>query len=247
MTFFIHIYKYFELLKRAFKKPEKYKIFFSQLFTEMDSIGVKSLGIVSIISIFMGAVVVLQTAFNITSPLTPVYLVGFMARQSVVLEFSSTIVGLILAGKVGSRIASEIGTMRVTEQIDALEIMGINSASFLIMPKIIAAVIILPFLVILSMFIAIGGGFLAGMATGTVPYIDFIYGLKLDFEAFHLFYALIKTIFFAFAITSIPSYYGYYAFGGALEVGKASTKAVVYSSIAILTMNYILTQLLLSF
>lgn len=211
----------------------------------MDSLGLGSLGIVTIISVFMGAVITLQTSSNIDSALIPAYTVGFTARQSIILEFSPTIIALILAGKVGSNIASEIGTMRVSEQIDALEIMGVNSASYLIVPKIIAAVFINPFLVIWSMFIGLFGGYLVAITSGIIAPNEYIYGIQYDFEPFGITYALIKTVFFAFIITSIPSYFGYHVRGGALEVGSASTKGVVASSIAILIVNYILTQLLL--
>lgn len=216
-----------------------------EIFKEIVKLGIQSLGIIFIISFFMGAVITIQTASNIDSALIPLYTIGFATRQSVILELSPTIIALILAGKVGSNIASEIGTMRVTEQIDALEIMGVNSAAFLIVPKVIAAVLINPFLIVLSMAVGIFGGYVAGSFTGTVPSEDFIQGVQLDFDSFSITYALIKTVFFAFIITSVPAYHGYYAYGGALEVGKSSTKAVVYSSIAILILNYVLTQLLL--
>ncbi len=242
----LHIGRYYSLMREAFRKPENYSVYFQQTLKEIDAIGIQSLGIILIISVFMGAVVVIQTANNLDSPLTPVYLIGFTARQSVILEFSSTVLCLILSGKVGSRIASEIGTMRVTEQIDALEVMGVNAPSYLILPKIAAAVFIMPFLVIISMFFAITGGYLLGMSLDLISSADFIYGLKLDFKPFDIFYSIFKSLFFAFAISSISSYHGYYAYGGALDVGKASTKAVVFSMIAILVMNYILTQLLLS-
>jgi phospholipid/cholesterol/gamma-HCH transport system permease protein len=193
----------------------------------------------------MGAVITIQTASNIDSPWIPSYTVGFTTRQSVILEFSPTIIALILAGKIGSNIASEIGTMRVTEQIDALEIMGINSASYLTLPKIIAALFINPFIIIYSMFLGMFGGWLVAVSTGIVTSNQYIYGLQYDFKPFDITYSLIKTVVFAFVITSIPAYHGYYTRGGALEVGRSSTRAVVYSSIAILVVNYLLTQLLL--
>jgi len=233
-------------LKKVLKKPEKGRIFRDQLLTEFVGLGIESLGIVVIISVFMGAIIVIQTAFNIDSPLIPIYTIGFMARQSMILEFSPTIVSLILAGKVGSRIASEIGTMQVTEQIDALEIMGVNPANYLILPKLIAAVLIFPVVIIISMFLGIFGGWLSGKLTGLVTSHDYIYGIQLDFQAYDVVYALIKTVVFAFIITTVAGYYGYFTRGGALEVGKASTKAVVYSSILIIFFNLILTQLLLS-
>jgi phospholipid/cholesterol/gamma-HCH transport system permease protein len=246
MNIFTHLGRYFLLLGKVLKKPEKAGIFRSQLFVEFIGLGVESLGIVVIISIFMGAIIVIQTSFNIDSPLIPIYTIGFMARQSMILEFSPTIVSLILAGKVGSRIASEIGTMQVTEQIDALEIMGVNPANYLILPKLIAAVLIFPVIIIISMFLGIFGGWLSGKLTGLVTSHDFIYGIQMEFQAYDVVYALIKTVVFAFIITTVAGYYGYYTRGGALEVGKASTKAVVYSSILIIFFNLILTHLLLS-
>jgi phospholipid/cholesterol/gamma-HCH transport system permease protein len=246
MKLFFDIGRYFSLLGKAFSKPEKCNIYFKQIFKEMDEIGIQSLGIISIISIFMGATVVIQAALSTDSPLIPKYLIGFTTRQSVVLEFASTLMCMILAGKVGSRIASEIGTMRITEQIDALEIMGVNSAAYLIMPKIIASVIILPFLAVIGIFIALTGGYIAGVFGNLVTSADYVYGLQMQFRTFDVIYTLIKVEFFAFAISSISSFCGYYAYGGALDVGKASTKAVVNSSIAILILDYLLTQLLLT-
>ena len=237
---------YLTLMRRVFSRPEKASVFRHQFVIEGQSLGVESLGIVAIISVFMGAVVAIQTAFNIDNPLIPDWTVGFTTRQSVILEFSPTIISLFLAGKVGSRIASEIGTMRVTEQIDALEIMGVNSASYLILPKIIASVVINPLLVIISMFLSIFGGWAATILTDLGTSQAFIEGLQLEFRLFDVFYALTKTIVFAFLIASVSGYHGYTMSGGALEVGRASTRAVVFSSIAIIVFNLILTQLLLS-
>ncbi len=211
----------------------------------MDNLGLESLGIVAIISVFMGAVVTIQTAFNTDHPLLPIYAVGFATRQSIILEFSPTIISLILAGKVGSRIASEIGTMRVTEQIDALEIMGINSAGYLILPKIIASMIINPMLVVISIFLGVLGGWMASAITNVIPLSHYIYGILFEFAPYDVLYALVKTVVFAFLIASISGYFGYNTKGGALEVGHASTKAVVFSSIYIIVFNLILTQLLL--
>ena len=245
MNIFYHIGQYFLLLRKVFQKPEKGKIYVQQVMLELDKLGLQSLGIVSIISFFMGAVITIQTASSLDSALVPLYTVGYATRQTIILELAPTIIALILAGKVGSNIASEIGTMRVTEQIDALEIMGINSASYLIMPKVVAAILINPFIIILSMFIGIMGGWIAGTLTGALATADFIMGVQFDFDPFSVTYALIKTLFFAFVITSIPAYHGYYTKGGALEVGRSATKGVVYSSILILILNYVLTQLLL--
>jgi len=238
--------RYYKLIGRAFGKPEKWSIYRKRIFLEIDNLGIGSLGIVAIISLFMGAVVTIQMAYNIESPLIPVYAVGVAARDGLILEFAPTLVSLILAGKVGSNIASEIGTMRVSEQIDALEIMGINSAGYLIFPKIIAAVFVNPFLITISMFLGILGGYIFGTLTGVVTDYEYMYGIQYDFRPYNVAYALIKTGFFAFIITSISAYHGYYTSGGALEVGQSSTKAVVYSSIVILICNFILTQLLLS-
>ncbi|MCP4551615.1 MAG: ABC transporter permease [Bacteroidetes bacterium] len=236
---------YVLLMIGAFKRPDKGSVFRKQLIYEFQSLGVESLGIVLFISAFMGGIVALQTAYNIDSPLIPLSTVGFAARQSIILEFSPTIISLILAGKVGSRIASEIGTMRVTEQIDVLKVMGINPANYLILPKITAAVIINPVLIILSILISLFGGWLAVSLSGTVSTQDFITGLRMDFDSFTIYYAVIKTIVFAFIITSVSGYYGYSTMGGAIDVGRSSTRAVVSSSIIIIIFDLILTQLLL--
>ncbi len=246
MKFLFHFGRYLSMLRQAFQRPEKQSIYFRQIMVEMESLGLASVGIVAIISVFMGAVLAIQMAFNIDTPLIPSYTIGFVTRQSVELEFSPTIISLILAGKVGSRIASELGTMRVTEQIDALEIMGINPATFLILPKIIASMIINPFLIMMSMLLAVGGGWMAGIFTGLFPSAEYIYGIQSFFHLYDIFYALTKTVVFAFIIASVSAYNGYYTKGGALEVGEASTNGVVYSSIAIIFMNLILTQILLA-
>jgi phospholipid/cholesterol/gamma-HCH transport system permease protein len=237
--------KYLFLMRDVFRRPDRINIFFRQILVEFQNLGVDSLGIVIIISIFVGAVVALQTAYNIDSPLIPLTMVGFTTRQSIILEFSPTMISLVLAGKVGSRIASEIGTMRVTEQIDALEIMGINPANFLVQPKVFASVLINPALIIFSIGFALFGGWLACITTGIVTSHDYIIGLQSWFEPYTVTYALIKTAVFAFLITTVSGFQGYHTKGGALEVGSASTKAVVYSSILIIVFNLILTQLLL--
>jgi phospholipid/cholesterol/gamma-HCH transport system permease protein len=245
LSTFYHIGKYFLLLGRVFKKPDNLKLYWRQIVNEMVSLGLGSLGLIAIISVFMGAVVTIQTVAAIDSPLIPLYTVGFATRQSFILELAPTIMCLILAGKIGSNISSEIGTMRISEQIDALEIMGVNSASYLIFPKIIAALITVPIIIVYSMFLGIFGGWLVGMYSSMLSADEYLYGIRWSFNLFHVVYALIKTLFFAFIITSIPAYHGYYTRGGALEIGKSSTKSVVYSSISILIINYILTQLLL--
>jgi phospholipid/cholesterol/gamma-HCH transport system permease protein len=237
---------YFILLGKVFSKPEKPSLYYKQTMREFISLGVNSVGIIAIISFFMGAAVALQTAYNTENPLYPKYLIGLGTRDSMILEFSSSVAALILAGKVGSSIASEIGTMRVTEQIEALEIMGVNSASFLILPKLIATVLFNPFLTLISIFIGISGGYFACVVFGAVTSEDFVYGIQYAFIPFYITYSLIKTLFFAFIITTVSAFQGYYVKGGSLEVGRASTKAVVYSCLLILLFNVILTQLLLS-
>lgn len=243
---FFHIGRYYLLMMQAFSKPEKGTVFRKRIFEEIEKLGISSLPIVIIISLFMGAVITIQAAFGFESPWIPLYAVGVTTRDSVILEFSPTLVSLILAGKVGSSIASEIGTMRVSEQIDALEIMGVNSSSHLILPKIIAAVFINPFLIIISMFTGILGGLFFGILTNVVTPYEYLYGIQYDFRLYNVTYALIKTVAFAFIISSLSAYHGYYTNGGALEVGRSSTRAVVYSSLLILLFNFILTQLLLA-
>ncbi len=233
-------------MRRVIAKPEKAKVFYRQVMIEINSLGISSIGIVIIISIFMGATITLQTRYNLENPIIPLYLIGLTARDTMLLEFSSTIVGLILAGKVGSNIASEIGHMRITEQIDALEVMGVNSANFLILPKVTAAVLFNPLLTLLSMFIGVLGGWLACVLTGALGSTDYIYGIQYWFVPFYVVYSLIKTVVFAIIITTVPAYFGYNVKGGALEVGHSSTKGVVTSSILILLFNVILTQLLLA-
>lgn len=237
---------YFILLKKVFSKPEKHAIYYRQTMHELVSLGLNSVGIISIISFFMGSAITLQTAYNTENPIYPTYLIGLGCRDSIILEFSSTITALILAGKVGSNIASEIGTMRITEQIDALEIMGVNSASHLILPKITATLLFNPILTLISIIVGIIGGGIAGTMAGVITAEDFIYGIQYAFIPYYITYSIIKTLFFAFIITTISSFQGYYVSGGSLEVGRASTKAVVYSSLLILVFNVILTQLLLS-
>jgi phospholipid/cholesterol/gamma-HCH transport system permease protein len=237
---------YWMLLGKVFSRPEKPVIYYRQTMKELVSLGLRSIGIVTIISFFMGAVITLQTAYNTENPIYPTYLIGLGARDSIILEFSSTIVALILAGKVGSNIASEIGTMRVTEQIDALELMGVNSASYIILPKVVATLIFNPFLTLISIITGIVGGWIVGTAAGVITSPDYVYGIQYAFIPYYITYSLIKTLFFAFIITTVSSYQGYIVEGGSLEVGRASTKAVVYSSVFILLVNVILTQLLLS-
>lgn len=236
---------YLLLMIEVFRRPDKGRVFRKQLFYEFQSLGLESMGIVLFVSAFTGGIVALQTAYNIDNPLIPHYLVGFATRQAIILEFCPTIISLILAGKVGSQIASEIGTMRVTEQIDALKIMGVNPANYLILPKITASMFINPILIIFSIFMSLLGGYIACVVSGVVTTEDFIMGLHYDFDPFSITYALIKTVVFAFIIASVSGFYGYTTQGGSIDVGKSSTKAVVYSSMLIILFDLIITQLLL--
>jgi len=245
MKLLAQIGKYFLLMKRAFSRPEKFSILYRQTMREIEKTGINSFSIVVIISIFVGAVITIQTNFNIENPLLPKYLIGVTVRDSLLLEFSSTMVALILAGKVGSSIASELGMMRVTEQIDALEVMGINSASYLILPKVIAAVLFFPILCLLSVIVGLAGGYLSCVLGDVIAPMEFIEGIQYSFRPNYISYALTKTAFYAFIITSVSSYFGYFVVGGAVEVGKSSTRAVVQSSILILMANLILTRTIL--
>ncbi len=245
MNYLEHIGKYFIMLKQVFRKPQKWSVFKEMLFREIEDLGLKSLGIIMFISFFVGGVVAIQTALNVDSPFIPKYLIGFATKRSMILEFAPTFMSIILAGKVGSYITSSIGTMRVTEQIDALEVMGINSLNYLVLPKIIAAVFFYPLLVLLAMFLGIYGGYMAGTLTDLFFSEDYVYGIQLDFDPYFIKYALIKTLVFAFVIATIPAYHGYYVKGGSLEVGRASTQAVVWTSVVIILLNYFLTQMLL--
>lgn len=245
MSYLHNIGQYFLMIKEMFRKPTKWSVMRHLIFKDIDDLIINSLGIVAFIAFFVGGVVTIQTALNMTSPLIPKTLVGFATRQSVILEFAPTFISIIMAGKVGSFITSSIGTMRVTEQIDALEVMGINAINYLVFPKFIA-LMLYPFLISIAMFLGILGGLAASVIGGFVSLDDYIAGIQMDFIPFHMAYAFIKTFVFAFLLATIPSYYGYYMKGGALEVGKASTTSFVWTSVAIILLNYILTQMLLS-
>ncbi len=228
----------------SFFKPSKWKILKKLIFKEINDLIIESIPIVAILSFFIGAVISIQTAMNLSNPFLSKSLIGFATRQSVILEFAPTFMSIIMAGKVGSYITSSIGTMRVTEQIDALEVMGINPLNYLVFPKIIA-LLFYPFVITISMFVAIFGGFFA-MTFAGVPSEAYISGIQMDFESYHIIYAYIKTFLFAIILATVPSYHGFYMTGGALEVGKASTLSFVWTSIIIIVVNFIITQLLLS-
>lgn len=242
---FTRIGKFFIFLSELFVRREKFKVYWKLFIDEANSLGVGSVFIIVIVSVFIGAVSCIQTAYNLVSPLIPKSTVALIVRDMQILELAPTIMCVVLAGKVGSNIAGEIGTMRITEQIDALEVMGINSASYLVLPKVVAAMVTFPLLVILSGFLGIWGGYIAGTLTGALTPDDYIFGLRNSFVPYNIFFALVKAVVFAFLITTISSYQGYITRGGALEVGKASTDAVTNSCIAVLVADYLLAQLLL--
>ena len=234
------------LVGKVFSKPEKLSIYYRRVIREIELLGLNSLGIVALVSLFIGAVITMQTAYNIENPFIPRYLIGLTARDTMLLEFSSTMIALILAGKVGSSISSEIGTMRITEQIDALEIMGVNSSCYLILPKIIATVLFFPVLTILSMIIGVWGGWLICIALSVITPEEYIQGIRYAFIPYYIVYSCVKMMAYAFIISTVPAYHGYYVEGGSLQVGRASTRSVVYCCILILAFNLIITQMLLS-
>ncbi|AGY52843.1 putative ABC transporter permease protein [Bacteroidales bacterium CF] len=238
--------KYILLMKMVFSRPEKARIFWKQFFIDAERLVLDSIPIVAVISIFIGGVIVIQTAYNIENPFIPKMYVGYMARESLVLEFCSTMIALILAGKVGSNISSEIGSMRITEQIDAMEMMGINSSSYLILPKLAATSFFNPLLMLMSFMLGLVGGGLIVIITGVVTFSDYTTGLQYAFRGYYIFYSMVKMAIFSFIITSVSAFYGYYASGGSLGVGKSSTKAIVVSSVSILVANLVITQLMLN-
>lgn len=243
--FFTYFGQYLLLLKAVFRRPEKWRIYWKEIIHEMNEIGVGSLGLIGIISTFVGAVMTMQIAFQLVSDLIPTSVIGQINRDSSILELSPTITALVLAGKVGSSISSQIGSMRVTEQIDALEIMGINAPGYLILPKILAGVTMIPILVIMSIFLALVGGLIGGALSGAVTPADYINGITDGFIGYTVAVALVKAFVFGFIITSVSAFKGFYVRGGALEVGQASTRGVVISCISILVADYIVTALML--
>jgi len=244
MKYLHNIGTYFIMIKDIFRKPTKWSVMKTLILKDIDDLIIGSLGIVAFIAFFVGGVVAIQTSLNISNPLIPKYLVGFATRQSIILEFAPTFISIIMAGKVGSFITSSIGTMRVTEQIDALEVMGINAINYLVFPKFIALTLY-PFVISIAMFLGVLGGMAACVYGGYGTLEDYIEGIQTDFIPFHIAYAFIKTMVFAFILATIPSYYGYFMKGGALEVGKASTTSFVWTSVVIILLNFLLTSLLL--
>lgn len=236
--------KYFIFLGTLFKNREAFRTYVKLFFDESVKVGTNSIFLIAIVSVFMGAVTTIQTAYNLVSPLIPKYVVALVVRDMVLLELSPTIIAIIFAGKVGSNIAGELGTMRITEQIDALEVMGINSSSYLVLPKVLATVFMFPALVITAAFLSILGGYLAASFTGVITPFEYVQGIRYQLNEFMVTFAMIKAVTFAFLVSSISSFMGYYTKGGALEVGKASTSAVTNSVIVILLADYLLAQLL---
>jgi phospholipid/cholesterol/gamma-HCH transport system permease protein len=245
MDFFTHFGKYILMIKGMFTRPENKRMYWKELMHQCNEIGIGSLGIVAIISFFMGAVSAVQTAYQLVNPIIPKSTIAQIVRDTVILEFAPTLVCIVLAGVVGSKIASELGNMRVSEQIDAFEIMGINTKSYLVAPKILAALIVIPLLVIIAMGLGIWGGRIAGAASGVLSKQTFDRGLIEAFMPYNVRFAMYKAYTFAFIISSIPAYFGYYVTGGALEIGRSSTKSVVVSCIMILFADYILAAIFL--
>ena len=244
--FLASIGEYTQLMGRVFTLPMRWRMFHRSVLREAYSLGMGSMWIVFIISFFIGAVITIQLSINMTNPLIPRFTIGYSSREIMILEFSSTVMCLILSGKVGSSVASELGTMRVTEQIDAMEIMGVNSANFLILPKVVGFMTFIPVLSVFSMVTGIVGGYVACDLASSLTHEDFIYGLQLYFTPIYVGYSIIKSVVYAFIISSVASYYGYCVKGGALQVGTASTRAVVNSSVLILFFDLLLTNLMLT-
>src|SRR5687768_123020 len=245
MVILSEIGKYILMIKGMFSKPENWKMYWKEFMHQCSEIGIGSLGIVAIISFFIGAVSAIQTAYQLVSPLIPLSTISQIVRDTVILEFAPTLVSIVLAGVVGSKIAGELGNMRVSEQIDALEIMGINTKAYLVAPKILAAIVVIPMLIVIAMILGIWGGRIAGSMSGILSGDVFDKGLREGFNPYNVFFSLVKAYVFAYLISSIPAYYGYNVRGGALEIGRASTKAVVVSCIMILIADYVLSALLL--
>jgi len=245
MNFFTHLGKFLLMLKGMFSKPENLKMYWKEFMHQCVEIGMGALPIVIIISIFLGAVTTIQTAYQLVSPLVPQSTIAQIVRDSMILELSPTVLSIVLAGVIGSKIASELGNMRVSEQIDALEIMGINTKAYLVLPKILGALIVVPCLIVISAVLGIWGGRTAGDLAGILANDTFDIGLRQNLNFYNINFALYKAYTFAFIISSIPAYFGYYVKGGALEIGRASTSAVVVSCILILLADYLLAALLL--
>lgn len=245
MNFFYHFGKYLILLKSTFVKPEKFYMYWKEAIRQMEQIGVGSLSIISIMALFIGAVTAIQFAYQLEDSFVPMWWIGLIVRNSMILELAPTLSCLLLAGKVGSNMASELGTMRISEQIDALEIMGVSTPGYLVGPKILASVVVIPILVLLAVFFGIYGGMMAGALSGIYSKEEFIRGLQEPLDNYDIFIMYMKSVIFAFSITSISCYQGFYAKGGALDIGESSTRAVVYSSITVIVANFLIAYLFL--
>ena len=243
--FFESVGRYCMFLKMVFRKPEKWRIFWKNFINESDKLILSSVLLVGVISVFIGGVLVIQTASNLENPIIDKMYIGYMVRESLILEFCSTMVALILAGKMGSNIASEIGSMRITEQIDAMEMMGVNSAGYLVLPKVVASTLLSPLLMLLSLALGLVGGYLVVTFTSIIPTPSYITGIKAFYNGFYIFYSCFKMSLFCFLISSIAAFNGYYAKGGSLGVGRSSTRSIVVTSILILMFDLIVTQLML--
>ena len=244
-NFLVSVGRYFLFMKMVFRKPEKWKIFWRQFVMEADKLILSSIILVGVISVFIGGVLVIQTASNLENPLIDKMYIGYMVRESLILEFCSTMIALILAGKMGSNISSEIGSMRITEQIDAMDMMGVNSAGFLVLPKVIVTTLLSPLLMLLSLALGLVGGYIVVEATQIIPTASYITGIKAFYNGFYIFYSCFKMSLFCFMISSIAAFNGYYAKGGSLGVGRSSTRAIVTTSILILMADLMVTQLML--
>ncbi len=241
---FFHVGRYFIMLRTAFSKPEKVSMYYQEVMRQMNDIGVGSLVIVCLISVFIGAVTVVQFAYQLGGTLVPRYYIGYVVRDMTIIEMAPTITCLVLAGKVGSNIAAEIGGMRQKEHIDAMEIMGVNTAGFLIMPKLIAALFVIPMLVCIAAFVGIGGGYLSGVPSGLITSEEYILGLRAFYDDYNVIMMFIKAFVFAFLLTTVSAYQGYHVKGGSIELGAASTNAVVYSNILILVADYLIALIM---
>jgi phospholipid/cholesterol/gamma-HCH transport system permease protein len=245
MNFFFHFGKYLLLLKRMIARPENAAMYWKEGFRQMNQIGIGSFSIISIMSLFVGAVTAIQFSYQLEDSFVPVWWVGYIVRDSMILEMAPTLSCLLLAGKVGSNISSELGTMRISEQIDAMEIMGVNTSAYLVGPKIFAAIFVVPFLIILAVAFGIGGGLAVGIASGTYSIDEYVRGLQDNFDPFNVWVMYVKSVVFSFLLTSIACYQGYFASGGALDIGAASTRAVVFGSIMIIIANLVIALMIL--
>ncbi len=244
LNFLYHFGRYLMMMRVTFSRPERFSMYWKETMRQMNDIGVGSLVIVGLIAVFIGAVTAVQFAYQLQDSFVPKYYIGYIVRDSTIIELAPTITCLVLAGKVGSNIAAEIGGMRQKEHIDAMEIMGVNTAAYLIMPKVIAAIFVIPLLVCLASFVSIIGGYLSSVPSGMITHAEYVQGVRSFFEPYYVFMMFVKAVFFAFILTSVSCYQGYYVKGGSIELGQASTQAVVFSDILILLFDYLIALVL---